>query len=265
MSLLQRTNSIFTKGIVNVPLTTPAEMIFLCDSIERQNLVTYILGKMNIEYNMKPHPLRKGEVKIRTTREIQITEQKALFHFLAELKKERRIKRVTAWRYPMFETDDKTKEHFDIMLEHYKVWNIPVYYHESMRGWHWLSVKPMHQSSYETFINEIKYINPDCPLTTIRIKPNKWIDEDKIWHNSAWWMNDKHSDTYRLAAAMRIEDYDYLSKHYSIENYRIGAMCECGEMMELIQTNEGGIYSCPIHGLQCKESQIKDYPEAWKK
>ena len=58
-------------------------------------------------------------------------------------------------------------------------------------GLHFLSPTLMTKERWKEIMRCYKHINPKCPMTTLRVKPNKYPDEDGIWYrvheNIVWY------------------------------------------------------------------------------
>jgi hypothetical protein len=40
------------------------------------------------------------------------------------------------------------------------------------------------KQTWKRFHDKLNHINVDCPMTTMRITPNKYSNEDLVWYNS---------------------------------------------------------------------------------
>lgn len=214
---LVRTNEIFTSGIVNVPQNTPARLFFVCYNDNE-------LANAKAQFNL--HSV-SFDVEPKTKRVIVISKDvldnqtvQAIIANNLSMRKKKQLKRQTEFKYVFFELDSLLKEYFHIILETYKRYQLPVYYHRSMRGWHFLSVKPVKQALYDEIMNQIKYLNRDCPHVTMRIQPNKWIGEMQVFKVGNIQMQALHSDTVKLKQYIELQDYLRLKRQYLIVNYR---------------------------------------------
>jgi hypothetical protein len=82
-------------------------------------------------------------------------------------------------RFPFFETDDP--KGWEVIDEYYRMKQIDYYRHRTGKGWHWLSPVVMTKQEWSAFHSALKHINPDCPMITLRVEPNKYPYEDEIW------------------------------------------------------------------------------------
>lgn len=142
------------------------------------------------------------------------------------------------FRYLFFELDTLEENQLHQVLNTYKRYNLPVYVHRSMRGYHFLSVKPIAKELYYQAINEIKPLNPKCPLVTIRIKSNKWIDEKQVF-KIGMIMTDNNGNydlsTAQLKTWIERQAIGLIAKHFKVLRYsfvckqckkRHGGLCE---------------------------------------
>lgn len=54
--------------------------------------------------------------------------------------------------------------------------------HRTGAGWHFLSPTLISKDEWKAFHQELKDLNKKCPMTTLRIEPNKYPDEKDIWY-----------------------------------------------------------------------------------
>lgn len=84
--------------------------------------------------------------------------------------------------YLLFEVDNKVLTTVRNIDRIYRLYNLSFYRHITMFGWHWFSFRKLPKEEYNDILkNELKKYNPDCPLTTLRVKTNKWIEEKTVW------------------------------------------------------------------------------------
>lgn len=214
---LVRTNEEFTSGIVNVPQNTPAQLYFICYNDDHIRRARLNFAKENVAYDELPK--RKRTIIIsRSVLENGLIQKIIADNF--DMRKEKLLKRKTDFSYLFFELDSLASEQFNIVLNTYKKYQLPVYYHRSMRGWHFLSVKPIKKELWQNALEEIKYLNLACPHITLRIRPNKWVGEMQVFRVGNIWMPALHSDTERLKNWMELQDFYHLRKQYLVVNYR---------------------------------------------
>lgn len=88
-------------------------------------------------------------------------------------------------RYTFFELDTKEINKVREVLEVYYIYLDSVYIHELINGFHFFNVDPIHKDLYGRILRKIKHLNPDCPMTTLRIIPNKWKNEMMYWRKAS--------------------------------------------------------------------------------
>ena len=214
---LQRTNEEFTSGIVNVPQNTPARLLFILDKgSNTQNDIEAFLNKKNISYQIK----LKKNVVIETLYDLSFAEQIEIFKEFPIMRKNKLLKRHTGFAYLFFELDDECHDNLVKVLQTYSKYELPVFYHRTMRGWHFFSVKPMDKAKWQQALTEIKYLNTACPHITLRIIPNKWIGEKEIWQTANISMQTIHRDTIAFKEAVLTQNFEYLRRKYLMVHYR---------------------------------------------
>lgn len=99
-------------------------------------------------------------------------------------------------RICLFEIDNYNSDTRDFVTNCYKELGLDVLIHRSGLGYHWISPTLVPLSTWKKFHSTLKGINPKCPMTTLRIKPNKYPHEDQIWYNAeAWYRNNPNNST----------------------------------------------------------------------
>ena len=84
-----------------------------------------------------------------------------------------------------FEVDEEEKHLFAEINEFYNFHKLDFVVHRTgSGGFHWLSPTMIERDLWRSFHKELKHINADCPMTTLRIEPNKYPDEQIVWYNS---------------------------------------------------------------------------------
>lgn len=225
---LQRTNDDFTTGIVNIPLDTPAFVYFVVDVPEEKFWAQELLSYQGIEYEYLPK--KKHNIIISKN----VVHRDYIKHMKDMNTHELTIKTKVVDRYLFFELDNKDPQQIDTVLAVYKMNNIPVYYHETMRGYHFMSVKPIREELYHKLLSQIKPLNVLCPHVTLRIKPNKWVGEREVFKSGHVWESPHIEDipfneaTRELARWMEFQHIGLIKKKYFVVHYR-----QTGELANL--------------------------------
>jgi hypothetical protein len=84
-------------------------------------------------------------------------------------------------RYTFFELDTKSIAQLREVWQCYMDNLEAVYIHETMMGYHFYNLTPINKEKYGKILRRIKHLNPECPMTTLRIIPNKWEHELELW------------------------------------------------------------------------------------
>jgi hypothetical protein len=73
-------------------------------------------------------------------------------------------------------------------------------------GFHFISPTMISKERWKILHQELEDINPKCPMTTLRIEPNKHPNEDLVWYNS-------HFENYNTEDSQNNENMcKYLNK-----------------------------------------------------
>lgn len=132
-------------------------------------------------------------------------------------------------RYLFFELDSLDEKQLREVLSVYFFNDLPVLYHRTMRGYHFISIKPISNELHAKLISSIKHLNTECPHVTIRIKPNKWKNEDEVFKRSSVQigipsgLDDPYlKKTIELQTWMTRQHIGLIKKHYKVVNYPFG-------------------------------------------
>lgn len=138
-----------------------------------------------------------------------------------EKKKREKYEIVKDMRYPFFELDDDN--HFEDVLDWYTKHHLDVYVHRTMRGFHFLSLNALHKDAYAAWIRPIMKYNPKCPMVTLRIKPNKWVNEKAVFRKGGivTWDNKANEQLEMLKRMIELQQMGMLAMKYYIVKYRI--------------------------------------------
>ena len=91
------------------------------------------------------------------------------------------------FRFFFFETDKPyNAEHYNRLVELYARNELDVLVHTTGGGGlHFLSPTLITKDLWKSLMDEVKDINPKCPMITIRTKCNKYVDESSVWYKSS--------------------------------------------------------------------------------
>lgn len=87
-------------------------------------------------------------------------------------------------RLCFFEVDeaDNAALYFRICTT-YKNFRLDYLVHRTLMGWHWLSPTIVTLAEWKSFHKALADVNKKCPMTCLRVEPNKYPAEDQIWYN----------------------------------------------------------------------------------
>jgi len=84
-----------------------------------------------------------------------------------------------------FEVDKEDRDEFAGINEFYNFHKLDFVVHRTgSGGFHWLSPTMISKEKWRELHKELKHINVKCPMTTLRIEPNKYPHESVIWYDS---------------------------------------------------------------------------------
>jgi hypothetical protein len=127
-----------------------------------------------------------------------------------------------------FELD---KEHLDQYSRICKIYDdnkLDYFIHKTgSGGYHFISPTMITKERWKNIMNEVKDVNPKCPMTTLRMQPNKYFGEDSFWY------------------------FIYIEKHFD-DNYK----CNSKNMSDYLNH----IFKTKFDGLLQDEIKIVRYP-----
>ncbi len=93
-------------------------------------------------------------------------------------------------RFLFFELDNPFNQgDYDKVLGIYRNNGLDVLVHRTGNGLHFLSPTLIKLETWKALISLLKGINKKCPMTTLRVLPNKWPNEESIWWANECWGN----------------------------------------------------------------------------
>lgn len=169
----------------------------------------FTIGLVNLPIKLKPDD--KGIL-----RPIKVYDQK---------KQREKYDVIPDLRYPFFELDTKEEKIFKRIMRAYEGLHLPVYVHRTMRGYHFISLIAIHKDCYAEWIKPLMKYNPECPMVTLRIKPNKWVNEKHIWYGGNIFNNNGSemaiSELETLKAWIERQAIGLISMKYYVVRYRM--------------------------------------------
>lgn len=83
-----------------------------------------------------------------------------------------------------FEVDMEHRAEFARICKFYDEHELDYVVHRTGGGgYHWLSPTMISKATWKRYHEVLKDINKECPMTTLRIEPNKHHSENVIWYN----------------------------------------------------------------------------------
>lgn len=196
---LERTGEDFTTGIVNVPLNTPAFIFLIVRDMKEIKDAQRVFEDKSITYTIEQ---RRHKAILKSS---ELVDRKIIDSI--KLNERFEPKAQNYYRYVFFELDTLMEDIVDCVIQVFKDYRLPLYYHRTMRGWHFFCVKPVNEELYHEIMNRLKPFNMDCPHVTMRIRPNKWIGEPEIFRIHNVEMSALHSDTLKFADMITDQTY----------------------------------------------------------
>lgn len=110
-------------------------------------------------------------------------------------------------RFFLFEWD---KEHFNENLANdmQQIVNdidVPCWAHATGNGIHLLSLVPILKEKWKEVHTRYKHVNPTCPMTTLRMMPNKYVGEEIVWFASSYTVVPRSDNTVEVMQLTQME------------------------------------------------------------
>jgi hypothetical protein len=75
-----------------------------------------------------------------------------------------------------------TSEQVDRVTKIYKDNDLDLLVHRTGNGIHFLSPTMIPKLMWKELMSTVKDLNPKCPMTTLRVEPNKYPNESEAWY-----------------------------------------------------------------------------------
>lgn len=154
-------------------------------------------------------------------------------------------------RYTLFEIDTKNVNTVHKVLEIYDSYLGSVYVHETLNGFHFYNLTPIDKKLYGEIIRQIKPINPECPLTTLRLLPNKWENEARYWNKGA--LNGYDVKLANFRNWLENDKSHMIALNYQVVRYPFEECPLCDKEIAskyVIWNNRRKIFICSVHNVQ---------------
>jgi len=84
-----------------------------------------------------------------------------------------------------FEVDSEHRDQFQRICKFYDEHELDYVVHRTGGGgYHWLSPTMITKETWKRYHEVLKDINKECPMTTLRIEPNKHESENVVWYSA---------------------------------------------------------------------------------
>lgn len=126
-------------------------------------------------------------------------------------------------RYLFWEIDSQDKQLLKEVLLVYEYYELDVYVHESMRGYHFISLEELPTKTWGKAVTDLRPTNDMYPPITLRIKPNKYKRELIAFrrgfiHNNV--IDGRTNDKIReLKLWIESQFIGLINKHYYLVTY----------------------------------------------
>jgi hypothetical protein len=154
-------------------------------------------------------------------------------------------------RYTFFELDTKDREKLRKVISVYDYYGLACYIHSTINGYHFYNLSPVPKMFYWKIIREIKHLNPECPLITLRIIPNKWKDEKRYWNYSAVTRGMGEVELERFREWICKQRLPLIESNYKVVKYPFERCPLCDKESNakyVIFENEK--FKCQLHNIQ---------------
>lgn len=209
-----RTAEQLTCGIVNIPLTKPAQVYFRAK--ENVNEIYSVFESLKIPF-YRVDNLFAGNSMFTSTDKLDSKTIKMIFRNFRTL----RPKLISDWRYLFWEIDTQKQEVLEKVLAVYSRHNLPIYVHKSMRGYHFICLKPILFSDFEKAVNVLRSTNDSYPPICLRINPNKYIGEYLIFKEGFIISPTYHVDTQKIRELINSYNWEKIQENYQLVWYNI--------------------------------------------
>lgn len=209
---LERTAEKVTAGIVNIPLTKPAFIYF---NAKREDVrkVTDMLDSFKLNYNVD---YKNNRFHVRTIEQVESNIMKQIWRNYKSL----RPHFESQYRYLFWEIDTKDNDVLAEVIAVYRRLQLPIVFHPSMRGYHFMSVKPLDMQVWRESVKELRHTNLEYPPLTLRLKPNKYLGEVTEFNRVMVISTAYHSDSVELKNLIHTQQIEKIAQKYYVVYYR---------------------------------------------
>jgi hypothetical protein len=145
-------------------------------------------------------------------------------------------------RYTFFELDTKDIDKLHFVLDVYRENLETCYVHELISGYHFFNLIPIEKERYYRIIKLMKFLNPLCPLTVLRLTPNKWRNEESYWNKGT--IIGQSDELIKLRFAIETQNIAYLKERYEVVRYPFEECPKCKKSININWSYELGCFMC---------------------
>jgi len=150
------------------------------------------------------------------------------------------------FRYTFFELDTKKIKALHEVLNVYREYLGSVYVHETINGYHFYNLSLTGKNLYGIILRKLKHLNRECPMTTLRIIPNKWQNEKKYWIKDFIEVGDsvQHSRLVNFNNWLINDHLHMITQNYQVVRYPLEECPKCKTSTSIVWNNDRKIFIC---------------------
>jgi hypothetical protein len=198
-------------------MTYPAKVYFTPDNTyEYLDTIYSIFESMNIPFHREDNFYTQTTTLISDI-EVEPKKIKQIYRNF----RTHRPKLLSDYRYLFWEIDTTDIVAFEYVNQIYVKLNLPVYIHRSLRGFHFISIKPIPEKTWLETVSMLRRTNVSYPPITLRINPNKYEGEEKVFYDGHIQSTTYHYDTSKLVELIRNKKWHKIQEQYILVWYNI--------------------------------------------
>ena len=154
-------------------------------------------------------------------------------------------------RYTFFEIDTKDINKLHTVTDVYREELGSVYIHELTNGFHFFNLQAISKERYWSIIKKIKHLNPECPLTVLRLIHNKWENEAKYFRKGIV-LGFESPELNELKTCIENQSIAPLKGKYELVNYPYEECPTCKRSDNIVRKFDfdGFIFWCNTCNIQ---------------
>ncbi len=108
-----------------------------------------------------------------------------------------------------FEIDSHDIKLVDLILSIYQKYELTVLFHKSKMGYHFISPTLINLEKWKLIHSELIYINPTCPMITLRVMGNKYPNEYEYFYKAGIRINCDSSKNVKSICLFLTKIFDF--------------------------------------------------------